>query len=354
MRIINNLAELQTVRGDWKKLAQRHGTPLLDWEWMSACAEAFYQPNQLFVIIHDDGTEVNAIVPLFRHEDNGVQKLEIIGTPSLGEPAGLLYRDHGALTALLHNLLKQGLPISLRRIEEGSESLTAIEKVFQYHSLHSLREGGASPWIDINSDWETFESRLSGKRRSDMRRALRRAGKMGRVDIRVHAVNPADVDNLLAEVFRVEAANWKGRNGSSLLHREDLAHFYTIYSHKAAQNGTLRVGTLSIDDTVVAVLLGLEEAGRFWVFKIGYDEKYARSSPGILLMHRCIEYAFKQKLTSFEFLGWDARWMHVWTDKVRRFKSPLIYPFSGHGLLGFARDSVGYLKNKLMVHNGEQ
>ncbi len=353
MRIIKNFSELDTVKSDWEILAQKHENPLLDWEWMSACAEAFYQDDQLYVIIHREDEEIQAIVPLFLHRENGVHKLEIIGTPSLGEPAGFLYRDLAALDGLLRNLLKQGLPISLRRLEEGSDDLNAVENVFQYHSLHSLREGGASPWIPIESDWSTFESRISSRRKSDMRRARRRAEKHGTVDLRIHAVTPPEVESLLAEVFRVEAANWKGRNGSSLLHREDLSRFYTIYSHKAAQKGTLRVGTLSVGGTVVAVLLGLEEAGRFWVFKIGYDEKYARSSPGILLMHHCIQYAFDQKLKSFEFLGWDARWMHVWTDRVRRYKSPLIYPFSGRGFLGFARDSVCYLKNKILVHNGE-
>ncbi|HHM01986.1 MAG TPA: GNAT family N-acetyltransferase [Caldithrix abyssi] len=352
MRIVKKLRELEELKDSWLELETNMNNPLIGWDWMSSCARAFCREEELFVLAEEDDGVITAIAPLFIHEENGFRKLEILGTPALGEPGGLLYKDREALQKLLQSLLKQGLPISLRRLPKESEELSLIQQVFHYHSLHSLREGGGCPWIPVDSDWETFEQSLSSRRKSDMRRARRRAEKLGVVAIRIHDVAEKDVEPLLEDVFRVEAANWKGRNGSSLLHRRDLARFYMIYSQKAARKGTLRVGTLTIDNTVIAVLLGLREAQRFWVFKIGYDEEYARCSPGVLLMHGAIEYAFKEKLSSFEFLGWDAKWMHVWTDKVRRYKSPLIYPFSARGLKGFALDSAYYIKNKILAEYG--
>ncbi len=352
MRIIKKLSELEELKDGWLELEKKMNNPLIGWDWMSSCARAFCGEDELYVLADDDDDAITAIAPLFIHEENGFRKLEILGTPALGEPGGLLYKDREALQKLLQSLLKQGLPISLRRLPKESEELSLIRQVFHYHSLHSLREGGGCPWISIDSDWETFEQSLSSRRKSDMRRARRRAEKLGEVTLRIHDVAETDVEPLLEEVFRVEAANWKGRNGSSLLHRRDLARFYTVYGHKAARKGTLRVGTMTIANKVVGVLLGLREAKRFWVFKIGYDEAYARCSPGVLLMHGAIEYAFREQLKSFEFLGWDAQWMHVWTDKVRRYKSPLIYPFSARGLKGLALDSACYIKNKIWSEHG--
>ncbi len=346
IQIITTLKKLETLKDDWNRLAGMMHNPLLEFDWFYAAAKSF--PADLHVVIYRNDQNIEAIAPLCSFEENGYRKLELIGTPFLGEPSGLIYKDRNSLSALIKGLLKKSIPISLRRLVTDSDTFKTIDTVCAHRSVFTPREGGGTPWILIDSDWETYLATLSSRRKSDLRRAWRRGEAFGKLETRIVNVKKNDVTSLLDEVFRVEAASWKGRNGSSLLHRKDLALFFKLYGELAAEKGILRIAFLEIDGKAVAALLGVQTAGRFWVFKIGYDEAYARCSPGMLLMHAVIEYAFKQNLKAFEFLGWDAHWMHFWTDRVRNYSSPLIYPFSVNGIVGFMWDSIGYLKRKYL------
>ncbi len=344
IRILTSVDEMKQIKGSWTQLTDPLRNPLLSYDWFYSAVRAFYGEEDLRIVTYSAAGRIKAIAPLGLHTEHGHSKLELLGAPFLGEPGGMIYSDMHSLRTLIKGVLKQGTPISMRRLVAGSRSLMAIMGTCAHRSIYSPREGGGTPWIKIESDWEPYLQTLSSRRKSDLRRAQRRAETHGTVSTKIISVSVHEVEYLLNEVFRVEASSWKGRNGSSLLHRTDLARFFKLYCVQAADNGSLRIAFLSINGRAIAALLGLQAANRFWVFKIGYDETYARCSPGMLLMHSVIKHAFKQKLEAFEFLGWDAPWMHIWTDRVRRYTSPLIYPFSFTGLKGFTHDSLEYVK----------
>src|SRR5439155_13822651 len=114
---------------------------------------------------------------------------------------------------------------------------------------------------------------------------------------------PGELDRLLDEVFRVEAAGWKGREGTALANDSVRGMFYRRYAAAACRQGILRLCFLRIGDRVAAVQLGVESEGRFWLHKIGYDEAFAKCSPGMLLLRDTIRYAASRSLRSYEFLG---------------------------------------------------
>ena len=129
-----------------------------------------------------------------------------------------------------------------------------------------------------------------------------------------------------------------------------LNTFYKQYSYLAAQSKILRLCFLFIDDTPVAMLFGVVFQGRFWVLKIGYDEEYSRCSPGILLIHETIRYAFTNGLKSYEFLGSDENWLHMWTkDNIRRHISIGYYPFNFIGLKRLSIDLLGFAAKRLVL-----
>ncbi len=98
------------------------------------------------------------------------------------------------------------------------------------------------------------------------------------------------------------------------------------------------------------MLFGVVFQGRFWVLKIGYDEEYSRCSPGILLIHETIRYAFTNGLKSYEFLGSDENWLHMWTkDNIRRHISIGYYPFNFIGLKRLSIDLLGFAAKRLVL-----
>ena len=80
------------------------------------------------------------------------------------------------------------------------------------------------------------------------------------------------------------------------------------------------------DGRPVAVQLAVEAHGRYSLFKIGFDEQFARCSPGNLLMLHTVRWAAERELASFEFLGAEEPWTSVWTDVSRSCREVHVYP----------------------------
>jgi len=345
--IISNKEGLISIENDWRRLAERFKNPLLDFDWFSAGAEAFNSNEPLSIFIIKNGSQISAIAPLADTIERDVNKLELIGSPFLGEPGGLLYSDQSSLEMLLRVIIRKKKPIFLRRLQSNSPETDLVKKMHITRSICRIKDGGSVPWISINTNWDDYLEGLSSRRRYDLRRAEKRANEFGRVEVEVLSPKVEDLEKLLQEIYLVEATGWKGDKGSAILKKPRLKNFFSLYSTKAASQNMLRLGFLRIEGKSVAVLLGVQYAKRFWVLKIGYNEYYSKCSPGILLIHHTIRYAFDNRLEAYEFLGWDQPWIHMWNCQLRHCVSPLIYPYSLSGGMAFTKDVVRYVEKKI-------
>lgn len=106
---------------------------------------------------------------------------------------------------------------------------------------------------------EQPETRFNAGRRSDLRRARRRAEALGQVTAEVLAPrSPAEIDSLLAAAYGVEAAGWKGARGSALASDAARGAFFHSYAVEAAREGKLRLCFLRIGGTATAMQLAIE------------------------------------------------------------------------------------------------
>jgi hypothetical protein len=125
----------------------------------------------------------------------------------------------------------------------------------------------------------------------------------------MHApASPDDLRPLWGEVLRVEAAGWKGRSGTALRHHEALGAFFGAYAHRSVERKELRIGLLEIGGVAAAAVVAVETGDRLWLLKIGYDERFAAASPGMLVLEGSLGAAVGRGLRSMEFLGTAAPW----------------------------------------------
>ena len=167
---------------------------------------------------------------------------------------------------------------------------------------------------------------MSARWRSTLRRDERRAKEFGEIKYEIVSPTPDTVGGLLTELFKVEMAGWKSRVGTALQTWRVLGGFYTAYSRAASERGMLRIAFLRINGEAAAAQLLVEHANRIWVLKVGYDEKFARCSPGILLMNEVIRHAFSDPVEAFEFLGTYEPWLDIWLHELRQYESYHMYP----------------------------
>ena len=165
---------------------------------------------------------------------------------------------------------------------------------------------------------------------------------------RIFCPRPNEIDRCLDTAFRVEASGWKGSRGSSMLQNELLGRFFRSYCSLAAAAGHLRLSFLEVDGQAIAMQIGLVYGGRYWVLKIGYDEKWSRCSPGMQLMMDTIQHAFENGLETLEFLGSEEEWLKAWPITRRYYELVSVYPLNPRGVycaaMDFARSTSGRIR----------
>jgi CelD/BcsL family acetyltransferase involved in cellulose biosynthesis len=291
--------------------------------WALAAARAFAAIVEPRVIVVGPLDRPRAVAPLAQPRGR-TPRLETLGRP-LWEPVDLLYRDESSLAELVRVLTRLRRPLFLSRLPHEAPTYALVRTAFRDAFVREHHRAG-SPFLRLDDDWLEPEARIDSGRRSDLRRARRRAESHGDVAFEIHSPSADEVAALVDEAVAVEDRSWKGANGTSLARMPLLLDFYRRYARAAAAAGTLRVAFLRIADRAAAMQLAAVRDGAFWLLKMGYDEDYARASPGQLLVLETIRYAAERGLERYEFLGRAEPWTRVWTSDAHTSASLPIYP----------------------------
>jgi CelD/BcsL family acetyltransferase involved in cellulose biosynthesis len=132
-----------------------------------------------------------------------------------------------------------------------------------------------------------------------------------------------------------------------LLRTGQLRAFFHEYARRMATHGQLRIAYLRVDGVGIAMQLIIEHASRFWVYKVGYDEKWAEHSPGVQLMWDVMRFACESRMAGVELLGKVEDWLTIWTRDVREYRTLIFYPFNLRGLHAVAADAAHALVQRL-------
>jgi CelD/BcsL family acetyltransferase involved in cellulose biosynthesis len=343
---IAELNELDSLAPAWDRLAARSGSPIGHYIWARACAESLSDRYSLEVLAIGPPAQPMAIAPLAKRR-RPLAPLELLGAHELREPMDFLYEDAAAAAALVDALCAAPSPLSLKRFPADSLALAAVEDAYRKRGLVLNRGAGACPFIQLDERHKEPAQGLSTRRRADLRRAKRRAARLGEVSYQMLAPSPGELDSLLDEAFGVEAAGWKGRARTALAHDATRRAFYRRYAAAAASRGILRLTFLRIAGRAAAVQLAVEADDRFWLLKVGYDERFARCSPGSLLLLETIRRAATRGLRSYEFLGDAESLTRPWTKTARPCVRLDAYPLQTSGVGTLATDAAAAAGRRL-------
>ena len=337
-RVIQEVDALHEFEDAWDILADKSGSPMQYHAWAQCAATTVAKDYEVRVIVVGPPRQPTAIAPLVtRRGEYG--RLELLGVDALHEPMDFLYADPSALHLLAQALLRMGCPLFLTRVPAESPVVEALRSAYRGRGLIICRTENGYPWVPLDASWTQPELKLNSGRRSDLRRARRAADKFGSVKFEIVNPGPEELVPLLEEAFRVEAAGWKGREGSALMHDQFRRKFYSQYAAEVCRKGLLRLCFMRIGGRPVAMQFAVESGNRFWLLKIGHDEAFERCSPGMLLILETLRYAATRELSAYEFLGSVESWTEMWTRMERPCLSLRAYPYNGRGMTSLAADA---------------
>lgn len=318
------------------------GIPMQTQGWMAARVAALAQPGSLRVFAVPGRQGVDALAALV--EAGGWLR----DLPLMFEPADLVWRSPEALAGLAVQLARQPQPVMLERVPASSPTVAALRRAYRGRGLVLVREAMPTPWIDLEGPARNVDAHLGAGRRSDLRRAGRRAAHFGAVEYELHRPAPGEaLVSPLEAAFAVEARSWKAAAGTALSAEPWQGAFFRRFAESAAAAGMLRIAFLRLGGRVAAMQLALEWQQRFWLLKISHDQEFAACSPGQLLMLHTLRHAADSQLRSYEFMGVMADWTRLWTRQWRRCLHLRAVPFSAAAGRLLARRGMRLVWNRL-------
>jgi CelD/BcsL family acetyltransferase involved in cellulose biosynthesis len=343
VQVVRTPAELDRLEYAWERMAADRN-PVTDFAYARAWAAGFDGAQRLSVLAAG-GPETLAIAPLVINR--GAAGWLTLLAAEMYEIMDFPHADEIAVSELARAIVRTGRPLELKRVPADAPVAAAIEAAYRGRGVVRRQSVGGSPWIPLDESWNEPEMRLEAGRRSDLRRARRHAEKMGAAEAAIVTPTRAQLPQLLDEAFQIEAAGWKGAQGTALAADPLRGAFFRRYAEMACAKGILRMCVLRIGGQPAAAQIAIESASRFDLLRAGYDERFSRCSPGMLLTAETIRYAARRGLRSYEFNGNVEPWTEVWTRHDHACCALRAYPFSPRGACALVADGRRMALRKL-------
>ncbi len=352
VEVLRDGSAIDALAQEWNDLPQSRANPLLAPDWFAVAARTLETPTETLAV--RQAGVLAGVAPLGTDLRAGIARLQPLGVRALHEPSGLLYRNAEALRELCKALIDLRKPFILQRMPFADALRGELARAARHRGLLYEVAAPGTPVVNFSGDGDVaaFESRLSSRRRQDFRRARRGLERTGAVTFDLRTPTVSSVAAELDEAMRIEASSWKTRRGSTLLRTGRLRDFFHQYAHRLAAKGQLRIAYLRLDGIGIAMQLMVEHASRFWIYKVGYDEKWAEHSPGVQLMWEVMRYACRSRLAGVELLGKVEPWLTIWSNDVRQFRTLIYYPFNLRGVRALLADAAHALLNDRSAPSG--
>jgi CelD/BcsL family acetyltransferase involved in cellulose biosynthesis len=275
----------------WEELAANALEPNPFYEpWLLLPAlECFGAGAAVEVVAVWSGERLDAIVPLERQRRFKGFPLRAAATwrhrhCMLGTPLLRAGRAAASLQALFEWL----------RADEGGAAVLALNYIPEGAFLHALVDALAAAdlcalttdsynraLLRRERDAEVCLASLSRHERQELRRRERRLGELGKVS---HVALRAgdDIVQRVEEFLRLEAAGWKGQEGSALACSDANRRFAHEIFAAAFRRGRLHMAGLDLDGRPLARCTSILAGAGSYAFKTAYDEQFARFSPGVI------------------------------------------------------------------------
>ena len=338
---------LEENRAAWQRLALRRGTPMQQPGWAESFMESFAHVGKLRLMTAGPRGEPTAL-GAFVVRPGLASPLEALAVREISEPWDVLAASPVSVCELAEKLAAEQRAVFIPRIPEDSLAVAALRAAYRKRGLVRIAQTDAYPTLALDPSWKEPESKFNAGRRSDFRRARRNAEKHGRVSFEILAPTPVELPALLEQAWAVEASGWKGERGSSLTQDTHRGQFFRRFAFAAARTGILRMGFMRVDGKAIAMQLATEADNRLWLSKIGYDEAFAKCSPGQQLMFELVRWGAARGVRSIEFLGQREPWTDMWTRQVTRCVAVRAYPFTPMAMATLACDTLQYARNRLL------
>lgn len=316
-QVYTDAAGFAALHQEWNPLLRDSvsDTIFLTWEWQSTWWEHLGE-GELYLIAVRDGGHLSGIAPLYlTTSDDGLKTLSVVGCRDVSDYLDLIAasgQEAKVYGALLDWLESDEAPAwdlaDLCNIPSASptHSLLAEMAADRGYQVHTEVED-ICPIIPLPATWDEHLSSLSKKQRHEIRRKLRRAEGSGQINW--YIVN--EEHDLAAEMEAFIELHQKSHVDKDEFMDAQMKGFFHAAAQVLHEAGWLQLAFMEVNGEKAATMLNFDYQDSILVYNSGYNpHKYARLSPGIVLLAYCIQRAIELGRAKFDFLRGDEEYKY--------------------------------------------
>jgi CelD/BcsL family acetyltransferase involved in cellulose biosynthesis len=312
----------------WRTLCDETGSaPFQRPEWIQTYLRVFEPGKQLVLLTVHSANGLVAVLPLVRKRSlyAGIPVVKLAGAANVHSVRFEIVRKEGiagdAALSLIWQRLKSmpgwdvlELPVFPQHgacqefmMLAGRDGFNAITFLAQDSpTLHMQRDGnGRLTWLAATT--RHFRHELRRKRRL----LEQEAGDKLRLVCR--AEHHAEI---LQQFYEMEAAGWKGREGTAINCDQVTRSFYDSIAREAASRGYFRLHSLEVDGRMTAGAFSVVTDDCFFPMKITYDESLGHGAPGLLMLNAIMQECAENGVEELFFGGGKDSYKTSWTSET--------------------------------------
>lgn len=342
---------MASLRGaiDWRALSCNSASPFSALEWFETLARTCAVPHSRLHLLTMATPEGESLLPLRQLQDGTVEGLSNFYTPCFA-PA------HSHPEALAAHAPHQARWLARQDISQLRLSPLDADGAFRVAFTQALRDQGFcvarhfafGNWYQPcqGMDWAHYLA----SRPSRLRNTIVRTRKKLQADpsfrlVVLDAGTPADEMATATATFEaVYNRSWK--------RPEPYPEFIGSFARWAHAKGWLRIGLCFLDGQPVAAQLWIVARGVASIYKLAYDEAYAKRGVGTVLSAALFEHALDvDHVREIDFLTGDDGYKAEWMARRRVLEGLVAFnPRTARGLARAARHYGGQAWQRLRAH----
>ncbi len=336
IELIDKIEDFLKIKDEWNYLLKKTDTdvPYLTHEWLTAWWECFGDQNRLAVLLVRNEGELCAAAPLMLTMKKkfflNLICLRFIGNSLCYRLNFLIPDDHEKLLSLIldyvihrikwHIAEFYHIPLYSAVYKAFMNLLSKKNSVFFSEDMSLL-----SPYIPLNEPWDSYFKHLSKSFVRTLQKKKRRLDKIGYSLLSCRGLEPSLIQPFLEDVFKVAERSWQHKVGTSIASNEREKRFFTLIAEQFNEYKGLYLYILRIGDDNAAFEYSIKYADVLYTLKKGYDPKYQKFSPGVILDFIQYEDFFKTGCCEIDIGGHINRDKLSWTSHVRMHR--VVYLF---------------------------
>jgi CelD/BcsL family acetyltransferase involved in cellulose biosynthesis len=324
LRVVESAAELAALAPHWEHLhaqAQTTASIFNSWAWQSTWWRLYGRDRPLRVLVARRGEAVAGILPLYietgSHFGLPVRVLRLVGDGGDTHPDDLgpllAPGEETELGAALARAMLHlpGFDVAqLNEIDPGADFPAAVAAAAEAAELrHVLQPSVRIVYVRLARDWPTFLARLSGNRRSQLRRKRAKLAATFATRFFIWG-DAARLPEALLRLAELHRKRWGDATESFSTLQYLEIHFAAMRA--ALARGELRLYCLELAGEIAAMLYAYRLHNRIYVVQAGFDPTFARWSPGYVLLDYALEHAIGEGNEVFDFL----RGEHEYKERI--------------------------------------